>query len=447
MTQPVDPPVDQPEHSSYDALVIGAGAGGMAAAARLNHHGYRTLLVESRDRVGGRASTMEVDGFTVNTGALVLELGGANGRLFDELGVDPGAPLLARPPVLRIGRRDIPMTSGPTGAAVRYGTAGLGALARRFPRLRPPATVHTAAWLDSLRAGPGTHRLVRNLTSALFAAEPADVPAALFFDYLTKPGALRDYGAHPYGSVGPWRALADHYERTGGVLWCDSSVTGLTVDNTGLVDGAWVRRGGELLRVATRLVVSNAGPLATVELCGAGAVPAGYAAQVRAWSRPSTLITVNFATRQPLRRLDSLVFFGSTRRLAYAANLTALSPRMAPPGWHLYAAASTPSPATGQFDEPAEVALLEADLRANFAEYDGARVLSVEIRAGQRWPAQRAIAGHDLPNTTPVPNLWNVGDGVRPWTGAGQSGCVESALLVTDQIRVSYPALRSPANG
>ncbi|HEX4246244.1 MAG TPA: NAD(P)-binding protein [Pseudonocardia sp.] len=442
-------PVDQPAHSSYDALVVGAGAGGMAAAARLNHYGYRTLLVESRDRVGGRASTMEVDGFTVNTGALVLELGGANGRLFAELGVDPGAPVLARPPMLRVGRRDLSLTSGPVGAAVRHTTAGLGAVARRFPRLRPSAAVHTAAWLDSLRAGPGTHRLVRNLTSALFAAEPADVPAALFFDYLTKPGALRDYGAHPDGSVGPWRVLAEHYERTGGVLWCDSSVTGLTVDGSGLVDGAWVRRGGELVRVATRLAVSNAGPLATVELCRAGGLPAEYSAQVRAWSRPSTLITVNFATRWPVRRLDSLVFFGSTRRLAYAANLTALSPRMARPGWHLYAAASTPSPATGEFDEATEVALLEADLLAQFPEYGTARVLSVEICAGQRWPAQRAIAGHDLPDTTPLPNLWNVGDGVRPWTGAGQSGCVESAMLVTDQVRARYPAaaLRSPAYG
>jgi phytoene dehydrogenase-like protein len=445
----VPDPAGGPPHSSYDALVIGAGAGGIAAAARLNHYGYRTLLVEGRDRVGGRASTMEVDGFTVNTGALVLELGGANGRLFDEIGVDPGAPLLRHPPVLRVGRRDLPLTGGPTGALVRHGTAGLGAMARRFPRLRPSPAVHTAAWLDSLRAGPATHRLVRNLTSALFAAEPADVPAALFFDYLTKPGALRGYGAHPDGSVGPWRALAEHYRRTGGVLWCDSEVTALTLDDAGLVDGAWVRRGGELLRVATRLAVSNAGPLATVGLCDDAALPPGYAARVRAWSRPSTLITVNFASRSPLRRLDSLVFFGSTRRLAYAANLSALSPRMAPPGWHLYAAASTPAPATGEFDEAAEVAMLERDLLANFPEYGGARVLSVEICAGQRWPAQRAIAGHDLPNTTPLPNLWNVGDGVRAWAGAGQSGCVESALLVTDQIRADYPAaaLRSPAYG
>ena len=51
--------------SSFDVLVIGAGAGGMAAAGRLQALGYRTLLVERHDRVGGRASTREVDGFRI----------------------------------------------------------------------------------------------------------------------------------------------------------------------------------------------------------------------------------------------------------------------------------------------------------------------------------------------------------------------------------------------
>lgn len=66
----------------FDARVIGAGAGGLAAAARLQASGYRTLLVERRGRVGGWASTIEIDGFRVNTGALVTEVGGENGRLF-----------------------------------------------------------------------------------------------------------------------------------------------------------------------------------------------------------------------------------------------------------------------------------------------------------------------------------------------------------------------------
>src|ERR1700761_660448 len=125
--------MSQPDDELFDAVVIGAGAGGMAAAARLNALGYRTLLAESRDRVGGRASTVEIDGFRVNTGALIIETGGENGRLFDELGVPMGTRLPAQPLVLRLGKRDVPVMNGVTGVIVQALVALLGVTARRFP--------------------------------------------------------------------------------------------------------------------------------------------------------------------------------------------------------------------------------------------------------------------------------------------------------------------------
>ena len=423
----------------FDVLVIGAGAGGMAAAARLNHLGYRTLLAESRDRVGGRASTVEIDGFRVNTGALIIETGGENGRLFDDLGISMGTRLPAQPLVLRLGKRDVPVMNGVTGAIVKTLVVLLGIAARRFPGLRP-APGRTLADA-TMRRGPFVRGLLRNLTSALFAAEPADVEAALLFDYLTKPKALDTYAMHPEGSIGPWRALADQFERTGGVLWLNSEVVRLTFDEAGRVDGAIVRRDGRDVSVRAGLVVSNAGPVSTVRMCGEKNLPTGYAERIRTQSAPSTLITVNFASRRPLTTVPGVVFFGPTRRLAYAANLTETCPEMAPAGWHLYAGASTPHPATGAFDEAAEIEMLKADLAEHFPGFEGAKILSVQICAGEDWPAQRAIAGRDLPQTTPIPNLFNVGDGVREWATAGQSGCVESARLVIERIVAQFPAV------
>ena len=62
--------MSQNQQASYDAIVIGAGAGGLFTAARLQHQGYQTLVIERLDKVGGRASTTDVDGFKVNDGAL-----------------------------------------------------------------------------------------------------------------------------------------------------------------------------------------------------------------------------------------------------------------------------------------------------------------------------------------------------------------------------------------
>ena len=41
--------------SSVDVAIIGAGAAGLGAAHALKHSGLSTLVLESRDRVGGRA--------------------------------------------------------------------------------------------------------------------------------------------------------------------------------------------------------------------------------------------------------------------------------------------------------------------------------------------------------------------------------------------------------
>ena len=55
-----------------DAVVIGAGFGGLALAIRLQSAGVRTTLLEARDRAGGRAYVYEQDGFTFDAGPTVI---------------------------------------------------------------------------------------------------------------------------------------------------------------------------------------------------------------------------------------------------------------------------------------------------------------------------------------------------------------------------------------
>ena len=54
------------------AVVIGAGFGGLALAIRLQSAGIQTVVVEKRDKPGGRAYHWVRDGFTFDAGPTVI---------------------------------------------------------------------------------------------------------------------------------------------------------------------------------------------------------------------------------------------------------------------------------------------------------------------------------------------------------------------------------------
>lgn len=55
-----------------NAVVVGAGFGGLALAIRLQSAGIDTMILEARDRPGGRAYMWEKDGFTFDAGPTVI---------------------------------------------------------------------------------------------------------------------------------------------------------------------------------------------------------------------------------------------------------------------------------------------------------------------------------------------------------------------------------------
>lgn len=64
--------------SDVDVAVVGGGAAGLAAANRLAQAGVGCLVLEARDRIGGRAHTVEAGGFPVDLGCGWLHSADAN---------------------------------------------------------------------------------------------------------------------------------------------------------------------------------------------------------------------------------------------------------------------------------------------------------------------------------------------------------------------------------
>jgi phytoene desaturase len=65
----------------FDAVVIGAGLGGLVAAIELSARGRRVAVLEARDAIGGKAGCVTVDGVEADTGPSLFTLP----RVFDEI--------------------------------------------------------------------------------------------------------------------------------------------------------------------------------------------------------------------------------------------------------------------------------------------------------------------------------------------------------------------------
>jgi phytoene dehydrogenase-like protein len=429
--------------TQFDAVVVGAGAGGLFTAARLSHLGYKTLVVERLVKVGGRASTDDIDGFKVNTGAIVIEVGGITQQTCEEV----EAPFDIRepkPPILyRVAGKDIDVTGGGWGFLLskltRQGAKlvkGIGA-ARNDTGL-PEDELTTAQWVSKYTNNEGVHGIFRNMCASVFAVGSEDLPARVFLTYFTRRSAFKRFGFHPEGTIGLWCGLAGVVESRGGEVWLSTPVTRIVSDGD-IVTGIEVIRDGEKLSVATPVVVSDIGPAATVALLGEQNVPADYQEVVKKGDRPTSMISVNFASRERLVDVPGMLSFAKSRRLAYIANFTDTCPEMAPDGWNLYVGTSVPKPSIGDFDEGAETEFLLQDLRDNIDNFDEwARILSIAITRDD-WPPQRAVAGFDLPHDTPFTGLWNVGDGVKEYANGGTTACAETAKLVVDKIVAANP--------
>src|SRR2546428_6502092 len=125
---PLGPRADILVRADADTIVIGAGAAGLAAARSLAGRSVRVLLLEARDRVGGRVWSRPA-GRNVTPAELGAEFIHGRGELTRQLLRDAGAAAID--------------TGGGGGTwsqdgGLRRGDWALSSTARLFEAARPP---------------------------------------------------------------------------------------------------------------------------------------------------------------------------------------------------------------------------------------------------------------------------------------------------------------------
>ena len=76
------------ETRQYDAIIIGAGPGGLTCSMLLAKAGVKVLILEKSDVVGGRTRLVSKDGFTFDRGPTFFHYPEISEEIFSALGKD-----------------------------------------------------------------------------------------------------------------------------------------------------------------------------------------------------------------------------------------------------------------------------------------------------------------------------------------------------------------------
>ena len=295
-------PLTELQRLHADAVVVGAGLGGLGAAGYLAREGYRVVVLEHHAVPGGYAHEFKRRGFRFDVALHALDGAGAGGWLntmLDDLGVLGRVAFTRLDPFYtarfpdyeitvpaRLGdyldrlKADFPDEAEHLDdlfTATRRVAEDVGAYARARAGGRRPAPMEMVERYPAMAAAFSTDwgtflarhiadRRLRAVVSALWGylgLPPSKVSAGLFalvIDSYANGGAWYPVG----GSQAMSRAIVQGIVERGGTVRFRDRVARIETSE-GRAAAVETERG---LRVDARVVVSNASPAATVDLAG-----------------------------------------------------------------------------------------------------------------------------------------------------------------------------------
>jgi len=424
-----------PSQRNYDAIVIGAGLGGLLAAATIAKHGGRVLVLERLRYLGGRFTTVDQDGCAITTGALHLAPHGGGGplaRAIRELGLPfdivprdmlasfhyHGQHVLWRKPW------DVMQLFSPQGRLdmVKITTRMTAPFALARVEAQP-----FSCWLSSQTRDPAIHHFFESFVQFAVCGTARQISYGEMRAIHQNVLRYGMPGTPVGGCSGIVEKLAEFIRQRNGEILTNVEVIRILVDKR--VAGVQLRdrrsRGTGSLHAP--IVVSDAGPSATCELLGETAT-----AFARHQLPAAAGLKLHIVCEKSLIPHNGIMLCLDTRRISGMIEVSRSVPTVAPPGKHMIDTFQVMR--TDSLTEERDLAI--ADLRDILgSEYDRHCRIVRTSAFRDRWPVNRALQGFDLMNQEPIPGLIMVGDAFKSRGHMMAEGVAAGVRLVAPRLR------------
>ena len=424
---------------NFDAIIVGAGLGGLLSAAQLLERGKRVLVLERLPHVGGRFTAKNFHGVQVSTGAVHMIPFGSSGVL---------AQMLNH---LHVPHRffDADVFGSFHVHGKQYRARGLLGVARFlgpiqflwFLRLGYLMFLHALPkqeralpfdlWLERhipLEQNPQLVAFFAAISRFALSLELSQVSTA---EVIRITKNMFRYGAPAIvqGGCGELsRQLEQHILAQNGEIRLSCDVAQLLQED-GHITGVrmWDKATKEESVILAPLVVSDIGPRATAALLRSHrvtqaevlkpvaenglALPEGDSQVEQAHLHEAVGLKVHILSDVSLIPHKGIMYCLDTRRIAGMVQPTNSDPSLAPAGKHLLISHQVIR--SNNVEE--ERALALADLHTLFGEvFDKhCQILTMGTYRGE-WPVNRVAQGEDVLPSLALPGLYMVGDAVKP---------------------------------
>ena len=416
-------PIELPRASyrdHYDVVIVGAGLGGLMAAAWLAKEGRKVGIFERLSFIGGRYTELDYHGYAVTTAAWTSLGERCNiGRFLEDVGADVRYITLRDKGAtqqswiwFKDGRRYSSLDQMLSREEMRGFLRALIEGKRDAPR-----DVSTTDYVGRYIQNDDLMAVLNAIVGTASGVNVEDFPAS---EYVQIAMDMRVAGLEFGFPVGGVRAiveaLAKVIEAYDGEFFTRTEVASFLVGD-GRTRGVALANGDE---VAADVVIHNGGARGLIDLVGRDNLPLDYVERIEGLV-PLDCVAIILGTTEPLWEGVPMLMTSGTDRVVGLFAPTFFDSSVAPPGKHMV---DVFLPLLSQ-DRRAELELAMADLRTLFPHLDEITEMMVPMFFMGSWAGAGCtqtfgqVGDMRLDPRTPIEGLYLVGMDV---VGSGAAG-------------------------